>query len=754
MPRCYSSNNNRGELSVGKLAKLLSEARRRRVFRVAGIYVIGAWATLQVADLAFESWGIGPEALRVIWIAAIAAFPAALIFGWRYDIIDGRIVRTSASDRPTDLSLRRADYVILVVLATLVGATMFGLGTRLTEPGTTESGRVISARFDPKSIAILPFTNLSADRTPAEFLAIGIQDGLLTSLSRIAALKVISRTSTERYRGSTKAIPEIGRELGVGKILEGSVQRAGNKLRVNVQLIDSSTDEHLWASTYDRTVTATDVFSIQTDIVESIAAQLRTNLTPRESSQLSAVPTRNTEAYTAFLRGRQQAEIESVESMNNAIDYFKTAADLYPGFALAHIALADAYLTLSANFFGGMTASDSTVMAEPSLARALELDPSLGEAYATLGLLREQQGKYAAAEQAYDTALEMHRGYARTYRLYGRLRWLQGKDAEGLVFAQKALELDPFSATLNFDVARHYDEAGRFDDAMTQYLRVVDIEPQHAFAYVYIAAIHYLVYGQVDESLVWYHKAAENDAMSPSAQAVPAIAYLEIGDPDNASVWIDQGMRLGPETFFSLFTRMLLSVYVGDQSTTQASARALLDAYPQSRDGLHFLRNADLEAGRYDVARSRYARAHPELFVTDGPDVNSFNLFAAIDLAYVHVQLGEQDRADALLNSALETIETMPRLGTIGYWIADVRIYAIQNRTELALQALGQAIDDGWRVMTWYHLKIDPNLESIRHEPEFQALREKVETELAAQAQRMRELRASGDLTQPVGLNP
>ncbi len=731
---------------MGKLAKLVSELRRRRVFRVAGLYVIGAWMFLQVADLVFASWGIRPEALRFIWIGAMVGFPIALVIGWRYDFVGGRLVHATASQLPTDLSLHRTDYLILGALVVLIGATLFGIGSKITDLRTSETDNITTARFDPKSIAILPFADLSADRSPADFLAIGIQDGLLTSLSRIAALKVISRTSTERYRNSTKAIPEIGRELGVGRILEGSVQRAGDRLRVNVQLIDSSSDEHLWASTYDRTMTASNVFSIQTDIVESIAAQLRTTLTPRESSRLLSEPTRNTDAYTAYLRGRQQAEIESVESLNSALGFFTTAIELDPVFALAHLALADTYLTLSANFYGAMPSSESTVLAEPPLARALELDPSLGEAYATLGLLREQQGRLPAAEQAYEKAIEMHPGYARSYRLYGRLRWLQGRNEEGLVFAKRALELDPFSATLNFDVARHYDEAGRFDDAMAQYLRVVDIEPQHAFAYVYIAAIHYLVYGQVDESLVWYHKAAENDAMSPNAQAVPAIAYLELGDPESANVWIERGMQLGPDTFFSLYAQMLRSVYLGDDAVTQQSARALLEAYPQSRDGLHFLRNADLVAGRYDVARARYARAHPELVDSDPPNVNAFNLFAAIDLAYVYVQLGEQNKADELLQRGLETTRTMSRLGTVGYWIADARIYATQNRTDQAVDALSQAIDQGWRVLSWYHLRHDPNLESVRHEPKFQVLREKVEADLAMQAKRMRELRASGDL--------
>ena len=480
------------------------------MFRVTGLYFVGAWIILQVADLAFDSWGIPSLALRYVWIGAILGFPVALIFGWRFDIIGGQIIHTPDSDASADLSLRRSDILILTALAGVVVATVYGVGVEISSVRSPESDEIIATGINPASIAVLPFSNTGRNEGNADFLALGIQDDLLTRLSKIGALRVISRTSAERYRDSTKSIRTIGKELGVAKILEGSVQSAGEQIRINVQLIDTTSDEHLWAETYDRSLTASDIFSIQTDIVETIVRQLRASLTITESSQLASTPTQNLAAYTAYLNGKQQANVESIASLNAAIEHFKAAIDLDLDFALAHVGLADAYLTLSASFFGGLSADESVALAEPPLARALELDANIGEAYATLGLLRKEQGDWQAAEAAYDQAIALQPSYSRVFRLYGHLRAEQGRIEDAFAFGEKALALDPYSAPVNYDLARYLDVSGQFDEAMTRYLRVVEIEPNHAFAYVYIAAIHYLVYGQIDRRNFQFHEVPES----------------------------------------------------------------------------------------------------------------------------------------------------------------------------------------------------------------------------------------------------
>ncbi len=736
---------------------LVSELRRRNVFRVAIAYLIVAWLILQVGDTLAPALRLGDWVNSALAFFLILGFPIALIFAWAFEITPQGLKKEKDVDRTQSVSRltgRKLDFAIIALLATAILVLVFDNYLLPTAPPETASEVAQQTRAVPaeprNSIAVLPFQNRSSATADAYFVD-GIRDDILTQLTKLSSFgKVISRTSMEQYRDTSKSIPQIGEELGVSTILEGGVQRAGDRIRVNVQLIRAATDEHMWAETYDRTLTATDIFEIQSEIVGAIVGQLDASLTSGETEQLTALPTRSLDAYTAYLKGKSAADIESVESLNTAIAQFRSAVDLDPDFALAYVGLADAYLTLSANFLGGLPADESTALAEPPLQRALALDHELGEAHATLGLLRQQQGDMDAAEESYKQAIVLQPNYARVFRLYGRLRWRQGRNEDAMELMQKALRLDPFSATVNFDVARLNDEAGRFEEAMQRYLQVVRIEPDHAFAYVYIAAIHYLVYGRADESLIWYQKAAENDALSPSLQSAQAIAYLELGDPDSAKKWVDRGLELGPETFWPLWSSVLHNHYVGDDEAALADARSLLEIYPRNWGALFILRNADLRAGRYDVARSRYARAFRELIEPEVPNVDIHNYFAAIDLALVLMHLGEQERADDLLEQSQEVIKTIPRLGTAGYWISDARIYALQDRPELAIAALAQAIDEGWRILSWLYFGYDPSLASIRDEPEFDQLRKKVQADLDEQANRVQDLRASGELISAV----
>jgi TolB-like protein len=453
----------------------IAECNRRHVFRVAALYIVGAWAVLQVADLAFEAWDIPSSKLRFVWICAALGLPIALIFGWRFDVIGGHIIPTQDDGQTGDVALHRTDYLILSAFSLVVIAMVFGLGREITSISEPQPSPVETKQYDPGSIAVLPFKDTSEATAPSDSLAAGIQDDLLTRLSQIGSLKVISRTSVRRYRETMLTIPEIGAELGVGKILEGGVQRVGDQIRINVQLIDTRTDEHVWAETYTRRYTAKSIFDVQTEIVETITRRLQAKLTPTETQNIASMPTRNLAAYTVYLKAKNLAGIETIESLNAAIEEYNKAVEMDPEFALAYVGLADAYLTLDINFLGGLTLEESLRFAEPPLLRALEIDPELGPAYATLGLLRQQQYDFDAAEDAYKKAIELQPNYSRVFGSYGRLRLLQDRQDEAGEFFRDALELDPYSAAAVFQYARYLDDSGDFDAAMDHYLLVASI---------------------------------------------------------------------------------------------------------------------------------------------------------------------------------------------------------------------------------------------------------------------------------------
>ena len=715
---------------------ILSELRRRNVLRMAALYVIAAWLIMQVVEVvtslvALPSW-IG---LATIGILAVG-FPITLALSWFYELTPEGISLekdVEPGQSITHLTGRRLDFVVIALLSAAL--LVFAWDKWATPDSVTG-----------QSIAVLPFDSVGSNANGADVLALGIQDGLLTRLSQIGSFRVISRQSAERYADIPASVPEIAAELGVGRIVEGGVQQLGDQVRVNVQLIDAERDEHIWAATYERSLTASDIFAIQSDIVEAIARELDTTLTSRESEQLASMPTASLAAYTQLLLGQQSADAESIESLHEAIAYFQAAIELDPEFALAYVGLADAHLTLHTNFLGGLDAQESAALAEPAITRALTLDGESAEVYASLGLLRQVQGDFVGAEQAYLQSIARRPSYSRAIRLLSRLRWLQGQSDEAIDLAERALQVDPYSAPVHFLLGRLHDESADFDAAMASYLRVIEIEPDHAFAYVYIAAIHYLVHGRVDESFIWYSKAAKNDAMSPSLQAAQALAYLEIGDPDSARVWVQRATALEPDTFWTRWASLLLNLYVGDDEAALSDARSMLEIYPREWGAHRILRDADIAAERYEIARSRYARAFRELTEPEVPDVNRFNYAVAVDLALVLQRLGETQRANDLLEGSLETMRTLSRLGVSGFWVNDVRALSLQSRPELALARLRQAIDEGWRFHTWYHMDVDPNLEAIRGTREFDELNAMLIADLESQAENVRDMMASGEL--------
>lgn len=601
--------------------------------------------------------------------------------------------------------------------------------------------------FNGPVLAVLPFGGGDPDD---RYLVDGLRNELVTKLAARDAWRVVAKSSADRFADPSRSARDIAAALGVTNTLEGDVLRIDDQVRINVRLIDAISGEHVWAETYERDLTVANLFSVQRQIVDRVAMALEVTLSDQPQEATQAMPTASLSAYTAYLRGRRAAAAESVESLTEAVAEFRRAIELDPDFALAHAAAADAYLTLGAYFWGGLSVDESIDLAQPLLERAQQLDPGIAEAYATTGLMHMVQYDAESAEQSFRRAIEIQPSYARVYQLMGHLRWNQGRRDEAIDYTKQALDLDRWSGAINLDLARYYDKTGRFQEAMEEYVRVVNIEPDNAFAPLYIGALKYLAFGDVVGSVVWYHDAATRDRASPSVQAVPAMAYLELGDMVSAAAWIERGMALDPDNFFPRVSSLLFNVRNGNRDAALADARALHGAYGQSRNALRVLMEHDIEAGTPGIALARYSKAHPELTETELPQINAENVFAAVDIARLLILLGERDRADTLLDAALAGMDAMNRLGTDGYWISDVRALALQGRTELALAALRRAVDEGWRVHTWYHFDLDPALASLRDDPAFVAIRTQVMTDLAEQAVRLEQLKDRGELAFPV----
>src|SRR5947199_1008044 len=409
------------------MSGFFEEVKRRKVYRVAAAYVIAAGGIIQLASAAFPAWELPNWSLRLVIVLLLIGFPIALILAWAFDVTSQGIETTPPVAAPG--SHLRRNIIMLVATGIIISAAA----------GFFLLPRAAAHKID-KSIAVLPFENLSDDKENAYF-ADGIQDDVLTNLSKIGDLKVISRTSVMSYRGHTPNVREIGKALGVSTILEGSVRRAGNRVRVNVQLIDATTDEHLWASDYDRDLT--DVFAIQTDLAQKIANELQAKLSPVEKSRMERKPTENGEAYLSYVRAHDHwsKSVEDLEKLKEGEQMYQRAVDLDPKFAIAFARYSQLESWLVHSFEGTPARRQK---AREFAQRALELQPDLPEAHLAMGFVHYYvDNDFDAAAREFEIAQRGLPNEAETYLALGAIQRRQGKWTESNASLEKAVSLNP-----------------------------------------------------------------------------------------------------------------------------------------------------------------------------------------------------------------------------------------------------------------------------------------------------------------------
>jgi len=680
----------------------------------------------------------------VILVLFVIGSPFVIAVSWSFELTPEGLKREEDVDRSASVTAqtgRKLDLVIIAVLT--VAVTFFVLDKFVWDKNAGEESQVTTSEIT-KSVAVLPFVNMSGDESNKPF-TIGIHDDLLTHLSKIASLKTISRTSMLQYRDTTKSIPEIAAELGVATILEGGVQRSGDRLRINAQLIDANTDEHLWAETYDRQLTAANIFAIQTEIATAIARALRATLSPDEQRNITVVPTENLEAYEAYQLGRQALARRSTSSIAEAIEHFLVATTLDSNFAEAWAGLSDANRMLAS--YSGQNVDELRESARVAVDRALELNDKISEPHTSLATLLESQGDYEGGILSIKRALNLNPNDAEARLRYGDLLHETGHVDQALLEWEKAAQLDPFSPIMNDAYAWILAEVGRFDEALTRYRRVNEIDPEYPGAAESIGTIYGLAYGRLDLANLWYREALALDPGNPWYPAILGLVFLELDDDETAEFWINRSLQMSPHHPWANGAMMMLHSYRKDLEQVTRYADAVLGVNPRWRLGtaLAHGRVQDLRDGNYDAILERYESSYPELF-GDDPEVNSTNYRPAIDIAGILLLAGDDDRAAGLLQKCQAQIAETIRVGFHGFWVSDVQVLALQGKTDAALAALRQALDQGWRTDWRFFFHVDPNLDSIRDEAAFQAMLQEVKEDMAAQLERAREMEADGEL--------
>lgn len=659
-----------------------SELKRRNVYKVAVAYAVVGWLVIQVAATIVPALHLAEGITSAVVVIVLLGFPIALVIAWAFEMTPEGMKRTE-DIRPDEKipQWSRRKFAALIVLVAIAAAAL--LAYQLLRP---QSAATAAAPINPevplKSIAVLPFESLSEDKANAYF-AEGIQDEILTRLSKIADLKVISRTSTQRYKSAPDDLKEIAKQLGAANILEGSVQKANDQIRISVQLINALNDSHLWAETYDRKLS--DIFQVETDLAQKIAASLEAKLSGREKKEISFTGTNNPDAYDAYLHAIALSNRQSVHDLEESIKFARRAVEIDPNFALGWcwVAIAE-----SQKYFYPEHTETQLAKARTAVENVTRLAPDSAEKAAALGIfsyycLRD----YDAALTQLQIAHERAPNDANGLLAIGLVKRRQGHIEESIAVQQQAAALDPLNEDIWVNLGRGFRGVRRFDEARTMLDRA--------------------------------HAIAPNDIEILSQRAE---TYAAQGDLTTA--WKIMEPLDFPPTERGFGAKLLLLVFQRRFDEAERIAQATLtrkDITPLILAITHgFLGHLHLAKGDQPRSAAFFGQAESELkqLRTAGND----SVLVRSVLLEVEAHLGHRDEAQTLIESLLESDRgdawQLPRTEE-----SVARAYVALHDFDRALPLLERALGvPSAEALTAAYLRIDPSWDPIRNDPRFQKL--------------------------------
>ncbi len=635
--------------------------------------------------------------------------------------------------------------------ALIIGLLVLALGVSITLniTGLRSDDSQTLAEIARDSIAVLPFENRSTD-ADNQFFADGIHDDILTRLGDVESLRVISRVSVDRYRNSVRDIRQIGLDLGVRTIVEGAVQRIGDQVRITVRLVDTQTDEQLWAETYDKAMTLQNVFEIQSEISTRIATALRAALSPAEELRLASIPTDNIAAYEAVVKGRGALAVRSFSSLLDARRQFERAIELDPDYAQAHSGLAQAVLILVTNH-QAIPREEAFAIAESALETALGIDPELAHAYAVRGLMKMMQwettligtGNIEAAED-YRRAIALSPSLADAYVWFASLRESENDTDAAIELLTKALRTDPLSRIPYVNLPSFYAAEGRNDETIRLLLKASQLFEDWSTPYGYMSN-HMQKLGRLDESIAW---GLRDMALSedPMAGGNLIAIYQEFGNEEAVTAFVQNFPEDHPlyplgKSYWYFISREY------DAALEELQGMTELTSIPKD-PFMGLVVTTAMITGEFDLAHDYLTESNPLLVADTEFVVNRKNLWAAVMLAFVEQKRGRMDKARLLLDQAEIVVETVPRLGMHGHGIKDVHILTMQGRPNMAIERLSDAVDAGYvsgPAFDAWPFDIDPIIEPLRADPRFAEIEKRIQDRIEIMRRSVEEAEASGN---------
>jgi len=616
-------------------SSFFEELKRRNVFRVGAAYLVASWVIAQVADLVLDNVDSPEWLMQAILVVLAVGFFVALIFAWAYELTSEGLKREYEVDRSQSITHQTGQKLNRAIIGVLILAIVLLISERIGLFG--DAAEVDPAPADvKKSVAVLPFANRSPDVSDTYFVD-GIHDDVLTQLSKIQDLKVVSRTSVERFRGTTLGIPEIGATLGADAIIEGAVQRSGDRVRITVQLIQAQTDDHIWAETYDREISAANIFAIQSEIAVAIAKQLKARLTDAEQAELSALPTESFAAYDLYLQGVELARQWDPDAFDRAADLFRSALDIDPDYARAYAGLCDVFLK---NY--RYTRNTSMVpRAQSYCERALQIDDSLFEVRMSLGNLHMATGNYDLAGAQFLKAIESEPESDSAYRRLGRSYTERQMESEAEEALLQAIEIAPAEAD-NHDALAHFHYVfGRFPQAIAAYEEAIRLNPEEPAHYLGLGASKYLSGDFAGTEAAWRKSIALDENQPTLLYNMGTVFFFEQRFEDALEMYL-RASELRPEDQVTWGA-------IGDAyrfiSGKQAESAAAYEKAITLAERNYQVNPNDLEVvsalSRFYATANRPDKA--EEFIAVALEMSSEDMYMWYDISLAYLALGRVD---------------------------------------------------------------------------------------------------------------
>jgi TolB-like protein/cytochrome c-type biogenesis protein CcmH/NrfG len=729
---------------------LFTELKRRKVFRVAVVYAATAFAVLQGADILLPNLGVPDWAMRFLVAVVLLGFPIALVLAWALELRpDGEVKRTEAAAPEPPATVppllgKRTLLITALLVAVGIGLSAGWLFKPSGKSASEDQTVAADAHLTP-SLAVLPFVNMSGNEDN-EYFSDGLTETLLHKLAQVSGLKVAARTSSFAFKGRNIDVREIADALNVAHVLEGSVQRAGDRVRITAQLIQADDGYHLWSDVFDRNLD--DIFAVQDDIAVQVATALRGSLLD-ESAVANDGGTKNTEAYDWYLRGRDALYDRNAERLDDAVNAMRRAIALDPEFALAWAGLSEA-LAEQARFTGRTFEVREAGEVRESARTAVRLAPDNFQVRAYLAEVLLEDWDVAGAREQLERAMAIDPDNARALSMMSQLLWYEGRSTEALDYAERAMVVDPLDWSLKVESVNKYMAVGKLDQAQQLARRIVDHDPDYVPGLQSLGNVYWRT-GRYVEAFRVYHRLLETNPRTAYVIARIAAGFLALGDTESAKRWLDRAESLSPEE--TRMDRIDLLRLSGESERAIAMLERLVDdrraglpANDPDRTGDSLAAmEIDLAVAQQDWARA-YTLAKARWERLAAQKAAYLSSLARRDLALAADRLGQVEERDQLLQAVLADVDRRIELGGDHqyHWLDRAATLALMGDAPAAADALQKAFDRGFR--SRLNLLSDPVFAKVVEDPAMQAVLERIADRNRADLERLLEVeRELGD---------